>query len=244
MPVLSKEDNNGSGSNVNITNDNNKTTDTTAVSKYDVHRTNTYNVQDVAAVVSLQELAKVGLINAREGTDDINIEDFRSFELYFKKIKQIYDEKKKEKEDEEIENEKARDMNEQQEWENKRNTDDNTNESSSKSSFLSEDEQVDANEIGVIAPFSFLISKDPFDFQKYVPITKENPRRRQTNTVWVSNNHIPVGKGIGDNYVWNWLHFNGKKDEDFEVCNYTITLFVFSSSYVLHINIRCFYQIT
>ena len=247
MPVCSKEDDNGSESNVNITNDNNKETVTTAVSKDDVHCTNTYCVQDVAAVVSLQELAKAILTNAREVPDEMNIiDDFPAIELHYKKMKQIYEEKKKRIEEEKIDNEKARDMNQQQEWENKRHIDGNPNKPSSNSSILLEDEQVDAHEIGEIAPFSFLISREPFDFQKYVPIANENPRGREKNTVWVSNNHVPVGKGIGDKYVRNWLHFNGKNDEDdnFKVCIYTITLFVFSSSYVFYINICCYYQIT
>ena len=113
--------------------------------------------------MSLQEIAKAGLPTAREVTDEIDIENFPALEMHYKKIKQLYDEQKKRIEEEEIDNEKARNMNQQQEWENKRHTDDNPKKPSSDSSVLLEDEQVDADEIGEIAPFSFLISREPFE---------------------------------------------------------------------------------
>lgn len=49
----------------------------------------------------------------------------------------------------------------------------------------------------------------PYNFQQYVPLSPNNVTKKKLDkeTVWVSEQHVPVGKHIDKKYVWDRLKF-------------------------------------
>lgn len=178
--------------------------------------TNNDHNLDVATAVTLQEFAVISHAEEHENSVDTVANDiaaFAAFEVEYKRRKQMMDEYMKRKAKEELEKEEADSMKQQKEWENSKNE---VNDVQKQSEDLAEEsgEESDVKTIGVISPFSFLISQVPYDFQKFIPLDmNESKKRREKNTVWVSNDHVPIGIGIADKYVYNRLHFCGKKSE-------------------------------
>lgn len=181
--------------------------------------TNTYRMSDVETAVALQEFASASINEAtaisneaQADNEDSYLMEFDAFELEYKRRKQMHDEYLKAKAESERLTEEESDMKQQKDWESNKPQDVSQDDCSEE---LEEDVEDDVIEtIGEIAPFSFLISNVPFDFQKYIPInTNKRQKRREKNVVWISKDHIPVGKGISDEYVHNRMRFVGIEDE-------------------------------
>jgi hypothetical protein len=136
--------------------------------------------------------------------DEAYLNDYAKFELEFKRRKQIHDEYLQKKEAYEI-----KDRIEFQERLEK----DRKNSWKYSDSSASEKEEVNVVR-GEVAPFAYLISQIPYDFQQYVPLDPhESQKTREKLTIWMSDDHVPVGEGIADKYVFNRLAFKGEKAE-------------------------------
>lgn len=60
-----------------------------------------------------------------------------------------------------------------------------------------------------VQPFAYLVTMFPYNFQQYVPLSSNNVTQKKLDreTVWISEQHVPVGKGISEKYVWDRLKF-------------------------------------
>jgi hypothetical protein len=214
--------------------------------------TNTYRMSDVETAVALQEFATASVNEAAAlsnealaDNEDSLLKEFDAFELEYKRRKQVHDEYLKAKAESERLTEEESDMKQQKDWESNRPQDVSQDDCSE---VLEEDVEDDVIEtIGEIAPFSFLISNVPFDFQKYITInTTKSQKRREKNIVWISKDHLPVGRGISDKYVHNRMRFVGLEDKgnNFQVSFFFICkVFVYLITYIIKYNF-CFLEIT
>ena len=62
-----------------------------------------------------------------------------------------------------------------------------------------------------VKPFAYLVSMYPYNFQQYVPlgpnVSQKNQKKLDKETIWVSEQHVPVGNKIAEKYVWDRLKF-------------------------------------
>lgn len=139
---------------------------------------------------------------------EYDLDNFEKFEMEYLRKKKIHEEYVKRKEEEQRQTE----IEYHKRLEKERKTDGLRYSDSSGS----EDENNDTKDIypGVVAPFSFLITQIPYDFQQYIPLnSNETQKKRDKNMVFISYNHVPVGQSIGDEYVIARLKFLNEKAE-------------------------------
>jgi hypothetical protein len=170
------------------------------------------SINHLETAETMKEFAFAEISNVKEAPvkddDEVYVDEFAKFELEYKRRKQMHDEYIKKKEQQDLEER----IKYQQQLEKAAKTD------GWRYSDTSDSEKEEVNELkGEVAPFAYLISQFPYDFQKYVPLDpKESQRRRDKSTVWISDDHVPVGAGITDEYVYKRLKFlgeNGEKDD-------------------------------
>jgi hypothetical protein len=153
------------------------------------------------------DFAKI-TINSVVDKDDDYMNDFAKAELEFKKRKQQHEEYLKKKEEQEVVAKIEHDK--RMKRYNKKTGIPSYETESDDSDYSAKEKADEADKFPGewVKPFAYLVSMCPYDFQQYVPLAHNvSQKKRDKETIWVSEQHVPVGKKIAEKYVWDRLKF-------------------------------------
>jgi hypothetical protein len=204
-----------------------------------------YDKNDIETAETMKEFAFAAIGDsihlAVDKSDDYNEENFKKFEYEYNRRKMIHEAYVKRKEQEDIKS--KIEHHERLEKDKKK---DGWHYSDSSES----EDDVDVDKFpGEISPFSFLMEKVPYDFQQYIPLNPdETQRKRDKNTVLISDQHVPVGKGIADKYVAARLAFKNEKGKPGDVI-WTVRIiyhfiFIFYIIVIFEYNLKKWYSLS